>query len=147
MRVLLAPAEIAGTFSRLKKGLVELGHSATFIAPYKSPFQYGGIDPVPEPLADLMQDETIREIRWLEWRSAKAPLSWLRLKKWLLQKFWLVKNIVKFCRFASGYDAFVFHYGNSLHLKCKYVKFNDLFWLRLLGKPVIFLITGSEARP
>jgi len=146
MRIFLA-IEIAGEFARLKKGLIELGHSVTLFAPDGHLFNYGGIDPPPEKLVELIQDETIREIRWLELRDTKASFSFKYFKRLLSQKFWLVKNLVKFCAFASAYDVFAFNYGNSLHHRNKMLKFNDLFLLRLLGKTVIFRISGSEARP
>jgi len=139
--------EIAGEFARLKRGLLELGHQVTFCDFYDHPFRYGGIDPMPEALSELIQDERQRELRWLELHAYRGPVTFSHLMNLLMLKMWSLKNILKFCWFANAYDAFVFNFGYTFNQKNKLLKFNDLFWLRLIGKTVVFRINGSEARP
>lgn len=149
MRILIAPTEISGICARLKIGLRELGHTVTFVAPSgrNSGFDYGEIDdPMPAPLSRLIADERIRQFHWNDFCRDKGPLL-QRSVEFLFHKFWLLRNIFRFVHFAREYDAFVFQYCYSLNLRNNLLNFNDLFWLRLLGKKVIFAVTGSEARP
>jgi hypothetical protein len=146
MRVFLA-IEISGEFNRLKRALVNLGHQVTFFDKAQHAFEYGGLDQTPEILSKLIANEPLREWSWYQLREYRGRFSWNHLFKVIVQKLWLVRNIFWFCCFASRYDVFAFNYANSLHLRNKLLKFNDLFWLRLLRKTIVFRISGCEARP
>jgi glycosyltransferase involved in cell wall biosynthesis len=148
LRVFLGLAEIAGNFSRLKAGLLKLGHDVQFCAPSGHQYEYPGIDPVPHELANLFEQEYLRILRQRELELESKSLPTIeKLKRNLKMWQWKIRNIATFIAYTNNFDAFVFHYGNSFHHKALLVHFDDLFWLRLTRRTVVFLFCGSDSRP
>lgn len=128
-RILITPTELAGYYSNLRAGFLDIGQQVEFIDLGANHFNYGGSDPLP------------RVLQWRNELQSIAPSGGLRgrlcrLLAILLYSVWLTGAMFR-------YDAFIFSFGNSLLPKNR-----DLPLLRFLGKFVICNLShGSEARP
>lgn len=130
-RVLLGPVEIAGYYAGLARALREVGVHAVAVDLEGHPFRYE-TDPTYEaPFVRLARrayrgrrsGESSRLVRWL-WN---VPLVVASL-------FALVWAILRF-------DAFIFSFGKTP------LALWELPLLRRLGKRLIFVFNGSDARP
>jgi len=130
-RVFLGLQEIAGYYTRVRDGMLELGVAATFIDLSDHPFEYGHVESF--PLARAIKSAMRR--RQLESpRSASA----MRLLLWeiVLRLLLLIWAVFKF-------DFFIFGFGSSF-LKRPLI---DLKVLKFFRKRVVFVFHGSDARP
>jgi len=127
----LGPVEIAGYYAGLEAGLLELGVDALAIDLDGNPFRYGsGAARLPlvvrmakQARAGQRAAASSRLLRpW--WRAARMATSLLVLT-WALGRF----------------DVFVFSFGTS------FLGLRELPLLRRLGKRMLFVFHGSDARP
>jgi hypothetical protein len=129
-RVFIGLIEIAGYYSRLKRGFQALGVPATFVDIGGNPFAYGGSD-----RPNLL-------VRWFAEsgrRFVHAP------PRRPLKVFWgavhaLLRPPTAAWAIAT-HDVFVFGFGSS------FFRHRELPLLRLLGKKTICVFNGSDARP
>lgn len=132
MRVFIGLTEVAGYFGNLAKGLGELGIETKFVDLYAHPFQYAGDAGARDRLVDLY--------RSLSRRRAMVPAGRkLRVLWWAwLQKVCALGILLKA---AMTCDVFIFSSDTT------FVRYLDLPILRLLGKRLIFVFSGSDHRP
>lgn len=129
-RILLGPVEIAGYYTALDAGLRDLGLNSRAVDLGPHPFGYRtgpGDDPMVVRLVRLVRDQRPKPgapiVLQLLWRAAWAT-SRVLLLVWALR-----------------FDIFVFSAGVTL------LRGFDLPLLKLLGKRVIVVFHGSDARP
>jgi hypothetical protein len=127
LRVFIGLGEISGYCSKLTEGLKSLGVNARFVNLREHPFQYDVGD---------------------EWRLAKLiQYCFKRYKQSssIARLFWGVVQVILraalLVRVIGAYDVFIFGYGNS------FLFLYDLPILKFLGKKIIFVFFGSDARP
>lgn len=130
-RILLCPYEIAGYYVGLEAGLRDLGINALAIDLGGHPFGYRRVSGEPPILVRLAQrayagERATRLSRLLRpwWRLARIATS-------LLVLLWAV----------GRFDVFVFSCGNS------FLGLRELPLLRRLGKRMVFVFHGTDARP
>ena len=130
-RIMLGLVEIAGYYSFMHEAFRELGVDTLPIDLGRHPFRYrheGRDDPTVVRLVRRVRDRRpepgASRVAFFLWRLAWGPARIL-LFVWAVQRF----------------DAFVFSTGQS------FFRGRDLPLLRLLGKRLIFVFHGSEARP
>ena len=122
--------EVAGYFGNLAKGLGELGIESTFVDLYSHPFEYSKSVGGRDRLVDLHRTLSKRRA------SAVGDLSalwWAYLQKACV--------LLIFVRAAFSCDAFIFSSDTT------FLRYLDLWVLRLLRKRIIFVFTGSDHRP
>lgn len=130
-RILLGPVEIAGYYSGLEAGLRDLGLDSWAIDLEPHPFRYRTDerdDPVVVRLVGRVRDHrpkpaaarALHALWWAVWAPARVLL--------------LIWALVRF-------DVFVLSAGVTL------LRGYDLPLLRLLGKRMVFVFHGSDARP
>jgi hypothetical protein len=129
MRVFIGLTEVAGYFSNLARGLGELGIETMLVDLDDHPFQYSG---------GGRRERMVDFYRFLSRRRASAvgrpSASW-----------WAWLQVA--CRFlillkaAVTCDAFIF----SSHTT--FLRYHELPLLRLLGKRLVFVFSGSDHRP
>jgi hypothetical protein len=126
LRVFIGLREVAGYFSKLNEGFQSLGIDSTFVTTREHAHQYGGD-------ADWM---VARAIRYCVKRYAAASV---------FKPLWGVAQValgsLLLMQALLRYDVFVFAYGTS------FVLLYDLPLLKLLGKKIIFVYLGTDARP
>ena len=149
MRIFIGLHEIAGYNSRLKQGFSELGVKADFITLSPHPFAYGGRD---EPNRFLRALIWMRENRNKKWKFKGFRVR-LGGRAWRFRGFQVrIKPLFDlvsrpiFLLAVIRYDAFIFGFGTGFYF-FKLVPFPDLPLLKLLGKRIIFVFFGSDARP
>jgi glycosyltransferase involved in cell wall biosynthesis len=129
-RVFIGPVEIAGYYTRLAGALRELGLHAVAVDLSGHTYRYEatGRPPAVVRLATVatVRGEAARGSRLVRlwWRAARIA-SRLALLGWAVVRF----------------DAFVFGYGQTL------LGGRELPLLRALGKRIVFVFNGSDARP
>jgi glycosyltransferase involved in cell wall biosynthesis len=128
-RVLLAPYEVAGYFTNLRKGFQEVGLEATAVALSGHAFSYDDAAP-PNAL--------VAALGWLGQRRGTAASRWRR-GFWRLLQFPLLPALLVWE--LAAFDAFVFSYGTSPLFPV------DAAILRRLGRPMVFVFHGCDARP
>ena len=127
MKIFIGFSEVAGFYSTLSEGLVESGHTVCFRSFGPNPFNYS-IEACPSSFQRLL---------WLSTKLYhKAPL-FLKLPAYLLHLFLRVCTIFPFMLYS---DLILINYSGTLFC---YV---DVLLLRLLGKRVIYIFHGSDAR-
>jgi hypothetical protein len=131
-RVLIGPHEIAGYYSNLTKGLLDLGVDCDYVTYQSHLFEYGGETTKPALIAFNHWLNRIMVSQRMPF-ILRAPI--LVIGK-VVTSLWGVAAIFR-------YNVFVFGFGKTL------LPFNaDLPILKLLGKRVVSnLAHGSEARP
>ena len=130
MRVFIGLTEVAGYFGNLAKGLRELGIETTLVDLYSHPFEYSRRDGGRDRLVDLHRTLSKRRAAAGEGPSA---LWWAYLQKTCV--------LLIFVRAALTCDAFIFSSDTT------FLRYLDLLVLRVLGKRIIFVFTGSDHRP
>ena len=152
MKVFIGLHEIAGYNSRLKQGFSELGLKADFITLAPHRFAYGGQDKPNRFLRALIWMRENRNKKW-KFKGFRVRLggrTWhfrgfLVPVKPLFYLFYLVSPPI-FLLAVIRYDAFIFGFGTGFYF-FKLVPFPDLPLLKLLGKRIIFVFFGTDARP
>lgn len=127
-RVFIGMLEVGGYYANLAAGLAATGTPTTFAELGDHPFRYGGGST--HPLVELARRARRRRVEAtglaarLAWR-ASFGLALLVLMSWALVR----------------HDVFIFGFRTTfLHLR-------DLALLRRLGKRVVLVFHGSDARP
>jgi hypothetical protein len=131
LRVLLGPIEIAGYYASLETGLRELGVDALSLDLEGNPFLYGA-DPRGSPRLVRIARRLAAEIR-----ARRSQAVRVRLYK-AARRLCLVAMLVWA---IFRYDAFVFSFGQNL------LTAREMPLLRRLGKRIVFVFHGSDARP
>ncbi|MEZ0240911.1 MAG: glycosyltransferase [Chloroflexota bacterium] len=128
-RVFLGPLEIAGHYANLEAALRKHGVDALAVDLFSHPFGYRqrAADPVPVRLA-----------RWARTGRREATGSVSRVA-WALPAVALTVLLLAWA--VIRFDTFVFGFRQSL------LGLRELPLLRRLGKRVIFVFHGSDARP
>lgn len=127
-RIFIGLTEVAGFYGNLAAGLREVGAQATFVDLGRHPFGYAPGDQ--RWIVRLARSTSRRRLdaRW-------APFAFL----------WKVVNRLAlaalFVWAIPRHDAFIFGFGTS------FFRLRSLPILRWLGKKVIFVFNGSDARP
>jgi hypothetical protein len=132
VRVFIGLTEVAGYFGNLAKGLDELGIETTVVDLYAHPFQYAG---------DAGHtDRFVRFYRSLGRRRRLARVGQGFSTFWWasLQKACVLAILIKA---VLTCDAFIFSSNTT------FFRYLELPFLRLLGKRLIFVFTGSDHRP
>lgn len=129
-RIFLGPVEIAGYYTSLAAGLTALGMHAEAIDLGANPYAYAGpgqrlprLVRLAQRLRAARQAPAGRRLPSAAWRGADAAVSILTL----------VWAVVRF-------DVFVFSFGMSIF------GLRELPLLRRLGKRIVFVFHGSDAR-
>jgi hypothetical protein len=126
LRLFIGLSEISGYCSKLTEGMKSLGVNVRFVNLREHPFQY-----------DVGEE-------WLLARVIQYCFKRYKSSK-LLKPFWgfiqVILRAVLLVRAAISYDVFIFGYGNS------FLFLYDLPLLKFLGKKIIFVFFGSDARP
>jgi glycosyltransferase involved in cell wall biosynthesis len=134
VRIFVGMTEIAGYFTNLTRGFRELGVECTFFCLWDS-FRYA------EQLRDHTQTRTTRLLRAAYRRRASVHRWNLPSRAcWdgLIRLSWLTA----FVQAIRSNDVFIFTFGQSFSSR-----YWDLPLLRLLGKQVLFVFTGTDHRP
>lgn len=127
-RVFIGLLEVGGYYANLAAGLEALGAPTTFADLGDHPFQYGGGST--HPLVELAR--RVRRRR-MEATSGVARVVWqaaYRLVLLFLMSWALARH-----------DVFIFGFRTT------FLRLRDLAILRLLGKRVVLVFHGSDARP
>lgn len=130
-RIFLGPIEIAGYYTALETGLRDLGLDAWAIDLEPHPFRY----------RSQQRDEPaiVRVVyRVRDRRPGVAVPSPLRT---LWKLAWVASRVLLLLWAAVRFDVFVFSAGVTV------LRGRELPLLRLLGKRLIFVFHGSDARP
>lgn len=131
MRVFVGPVEIAGHYSQLAAALRELGVDAVSVDLSGHPFRYA---------SDQPESVWIRLATWAAVRSRQSRGQFLPLRAaW--RAFEIAARIPLLIWSLGRFDAFVFGFGETLLYRL------ELPLLRLIGKHMIFVFNGSDARP
>jgi glycosyltransferase involved in cell wall biosynthesis len=130
-RIILGPVEIAGYYSGLEAGFRELGIDALAVDLDGNPYRYGrraARDPAVVRLAQRTHAAS---------RSATLPA--------VVRAWWtairVATDLLVFAWAVARFDVFIFSFGNS------FLGLRELRLLRRLGKRVVFVFNGSDARP
>lgn len=132
MRVFIGLTEVAGYFGNLAKGLNELGIETSMVDLYGHPFRYAEDAGRPDRLVRLHRLLARR-------RGARRPGRSMSTLMWAgLQKVCVLAIML---RAVVTCDAFIFSSNTT------FLRFLELPLLRLLGKRLVFVFTGSDHRP
>lgn len=132
MRILIGPVEISGIAAGLNSGFSRLGIESEIVINASHPYCYANASPPPAPariwsrLGDFShrrqsRSKPVRILAWMPWR-AWAVLVWL----WALLR----------------YDSFIFLFGKTITDSAIEARL-----YRLLGKRVVMVYCGTDARP
>lgn len=127
-RVFVGLVEVAGFYGRLAEGFREIGIEATLVDLSPNPFGY---DHGPSPLVVRLAKRTARERAT---RTGAGPRAAWRLAHRLSLVLLLLWAVTR-------HDAFIFGYRST------FLWFLELPLLKLLGRRVVFVFNGSDARP
>jgi glycosyltransferase involved in cell wall biosynthesis len=132
LRVFIGLTEVAGYFGNLAKGMGELGIETKFVDLYAHPFQYAG------ELGD--RDRLVDLYRALSRHRARVPAGrrWAVLWWAGLQKACALGILLKA---VLSCNVFIFSSDTT------FLRYRDLWLLKLLGKRLIFVFSGSDHRP
>jgi len=128
--VFLGPVEIAGHYAGLESALHSIGVDAVAVDLSAHPFRYRRRT-APDPIA-------VRLARWA-WTRARDARSRPRRLALLAAKG--VTSVVLMCWAILRFDTFVFGFGYT------FLGTRELPLLRRLGKRLVFVFHGSDARP
>jgi hypothetical protein len=129
-RIFIGLTEIAGFYGNLAAGFRAIGVQVTFVDLGRHPFEYAPGD----------QRWIVRLARWTSRRRLDAKggfVGWIVL--WMLIHCAALAAL--FVWAVSTHDAFIFGFRTS------FFRLRELAMLRWLGKKVIFVFNGSDARP
>lgn len=132
MRIFVGPVEVAGVAEGIRAGLREIGESADLVLSHHHKFSYGGNSEEPL-LARLWAGLGDRFF------ASQGQGRRKRLPIWFLWK--LCACCVLFWALFR-YRAFIFIFGNTI----TNTRF-ETFLHKLLGKRLVFVHLGSDARP
>lgn len=129
-RVFIGLYEVAGFYGRLAYGFAAIGIETTLVDLSTNPFRY------PHPSAPLV----VQLVTWTASKRAgtRGHHAAVRLVWRVLHKTMLMLLFV----WATGrHDTFIFSYRST------FASYVELPLLRLLGKRIVYVFNGSDARP
>ena len=127
-RVFIGLIEIGGYYVNLASGLAAAGVPATFVDLERHPFGYGGGSS--HPLVRLAREARARRVE----AGGGASLA-------LWRALYGVALVALLAWAAARHDVFVFSFRTT------FLRLRDLALLRRLGKTVVMVFHGSDARP
>lgn len=129
MRIFIGFSEVAGFYSILSQGFAASGHTVKFRSFGPNPFNYS-IESRPS---------LIQRLLWISTRLYhKSPNVVLKLPSYVMQVFLRVTTIFPLMLCS---DLIILNYSGTLFC------YLDILVLRLLGKRIIYIFHGSDARP
>lgn len=131
-RVFIGPNEVAGLTSGLAAGFDKLGVAAEVVTAHENPFQYEATSSRPF-IARIWGRLGKLRTAWAKRSYAMGKLGWALWRLW---------SVVVLIQALYRFDRFVFVFGETITNTRA-----ELFLHRLLGKKLIFLYCGSDARP
>ena len=129
-RVFIGPVEIAGHYAGLARGMREIGIDAVAVDLSGHPFRYD---------ADRPSSRVVRLATAVAARSRRP--GGVRAVKALWRPLETLARVVLLAWSLGRFDAFVFGFGTTI------LYGHELPLLRALGKRMVFVFNGSDARP
>ena len=131
MRILIGLREIAGYYTNLQKGFMELGIPCDFICLIDHQFKYN---------LEIAQPIIVKVVKWL-WGKRKK----IQRTRFLIKMFWValtdMSMIFLFIWALFRYDVFIFCFNST------FLYYYDLPILKLFGKKIVYVYHGSDSRP
>lgn len=124
-RIAIGPGEVAGYFSRLGAGFLQMGVKCEHFVLSPHPFSYAQHDYFLKSLNDLM----------VKWAERRGPIGRI------VGAFRNLLRIPVLLYAIARYDTFIFCGFGS------FFKFHELPVLKFLGKTIVVVLVGSDARP
>lgn len=131
MRVFLGLTEVSGYFSRLRKGLEDLGVECVHVSLQPHRFGYSG-----GQRSSFFPSFACATVRWRLHASNRGPFI-----RAILLILTLLSRMLLFIWAIVRFDTFVLGAGSS------FFRFLELPLLRLFGKRVVYTLHGTDARP
>lgn len=129
-RIFIGLTEIAGYYGHLARGFEELGIPATFVDLSPNPYKYRGSNPGALPrLAARAAGWRTRAV------AQRSPLAWLAKVAYRLALASLLAWAL------LRHDTFIYGFRTS------FFWFRELPLLHVVGKRIVFVFNGSDARP
>jgi hypothetical protein len=129
-RIFIGLTEIAGYYGQLAEGFRSHGIGVTFVDLSENPFRYGGSSS--DPIARMATMASTRRAKALRRGGPRAAVARIAFRLALA---------VLFASAVARHDTFIFGFGSS------FFWLRELRLLRLLGKTIVFVFNGSDARP
>lgn len=129
-RIFIGLTEIAGYYGQLAEGFRSCGIPVTFVDLSDNPFRYGGSSP--HPIARMTAMASAMRARAILRGGLRAVVARIAFRLALAALFASV---------VPRHDTFIFGFGSS------FFWLRELRLLRLLGKTIVFVFNGSDARP
>lgn len=126
-RVFIGLVEVAGFYGRLAQGFRCVGIDASLVDVSGNPHRYDR--PVPP-----------RIVRWAE-ASARWRQTSRGRRRLLARLAHRISLVILFIWAAATHDTFIFSYRST------FLWYLDLPFLKLLGKQIVYVFNGSDARP
>lgn len=132
LRVFIGLTEVSGYYSRLKKGLEELGIHAEFFPLQAHRFSYSNSEHYSSWIAEFARFCVTKRIEALN-KGWEGGAFWLGMS--------LLSRIPLFLWAALRFDVFLLGGGSS------FFRFYELPVLRLLGRKIVYTFHGTDSRP
>jgi hypothetical protein len=129
-RIFIGLTEIAGYYGQLAEGFRAHGIEVTFVDLSENPFRYGGSND--GALARMAAAVSVMRARAMRRGGPRATVARIAFRLAL---------IVLFSAAVVRHDTFIFGFGSS------FFWLRELPLLRRLGKTIVFVFNGSDARP
>lgn len=129
-RIFIGLTEIAGYYGQLAEGFRAHGLKVTFVDLSENPFRYGGSNT--DAIARIAAAASTMRARAMRRGGSRAVVGRVTFRLAL---------IVLFVTAVVRHDTFVFGFGSS------FFWLRELPLLRGLGKTIVFVFNGSDARP
>jgi hypothetical protein len=129
-RIFIGLTEIAGYYGQLAEGFRSYGIGVTFVDLSENPFHYGGSNE--HAIARLAAAASAARTTAIRRGGPRAIAARIAFR--LALAFLFVSAVTR-------HDTFIFGFGSS------FFWLRELPLLRLLGKTIVFVFNGSDARP
>jgi glycosyltransferase involved in cell wall biosynthesis len=126
-RIFIGLVEVAGFYGRLAQGFRGIGIDASLVDVSGNPHRYG-------------RSTAPRVVRWVE-ASARSRQTLQGPRGLAARLVHRISLVVLFIWAAATHDTFIFSYRST------FLWYLDLPILRLLGKRIVYVFNGSDARP
>lgn len=124
--------EIAGYYSNLKKGFMELGYKSLFITKEKHKFDFGG--------DDNNCNIIVNAFSYFGFKRKSIPRKKFMAKGLFILLHWIF-SIFTLCWAIFKFDVFIFGFGST------FLGYKELPLLKMFGKKIIYVFHGSDTRP
>jgi hypothetical protein len=128
--IFIGLTEIAGYYGQLAEGFRSCGIQVTFVDLSDNPFRYGGNSA--HPIARMAAMASATRARAIRRGGPRAVAARIAFRLALAALFVSV---------VARHDTFIFGFGSS------FFWLRELRLLRFLGKTIVFVFNGSDARP